>query len=125
MTKAARDRNLTEEEIKAAAEGRIWTGLQAKKMKLVDEIGGMDEAIEEAKLAAGFGKRQDIEIDIYPPQPGVLELIQQIFSGNIQVSYNSIASLCGISSIAEYAALLPAVRNNSAMALMPFVLQIK
>ncbi|HBJ76914.1 MAG TPA: signal peptide peptidase SppA [Porphyromonadaceae bacterium] len=45
-------RNMTEKEIELLAEGRVWTGSQACKSGLIDEIGGIDQAIEKASKLA-------------------------------------------------------------------------
>ena len=42
------------EKIHAVAEGRVWSGAQAKSIGLVDEIGGLNDAINAAKQAAGI-----------------------------------------------------------------------
>ena len=42
--------------MKKIAGGRVWTGKQAKALGLVDEIGGLTEALAEAKKLAGFPK---------------------------------------------------------------------
>ena len=43
--RVAEGRHKTVEQIQAIAEGRVWTGLKAKELGLVDEIGGLDAAI--------------------------------------------------------------------------------
>lgn len=48
----AENRNLTHEYVASIAEGRIYTGKQAKDLKLIDEVGGKDEALD---LAARLG----------------------------------------------------------------------
>ncbi len=52
-------RKLTPEAAEAAAKGRVWLGSDAKKLKLVDEIGGLRETIE---YAAKENSNQDYEI---------------------------------------------------------------
>jgi protease-4 len=56
--KVARARNSTPEKIDAVAQGRVWTGVQAKERGLVDRIGGFREALAaaaaRAKLGAGY-----------------------------------------------------------------------
>jgi protease-4 len=48
----AKGRNLTADEVNAVADGRVFTGVQAKKLKLVDEIGTMEDATQAvAKMA--------------------------------------------------------------------------
>jgi protease-4 len=54
VQKAARGRKLPVAEIKEVAKGRVWSGVQAKEIKLIDMLGGLDDAIavaaEKAKL---------------------------------------------------------------------------
>ncbi|MBF6608986.1 MAG: signal peptide peptidase SppA [Flavobacterium sp.] len=52
VSRVATGRKMTYEQVDAIAQGRVWTGAEAKNLGLVDEIGGMDAAIKEAaKLA--------------------------------------------------------------------------
>ena len=45
-------RKLTQEELDNTADGRVMTGSQAKKAKLVDQLGGLEDALKEAKQLA-------------------------------------------------------------------------
>jgi protease-4 len=49
----AEARGLTKEEVHAVAEGRVWSGKAARGHRLLDGLGGMEEAIDRAKDAAG------------------------------------------------------------------------
>lgn len=52
INRVAAGRKMTPEQVDAIGQGRIWSGLDAKKIGLVDEIGGLNDAIAEAaKLA--------------------------------------------------------------------------
>ncbi len=55
-SKAAIGRNMSIEKLKSLAEGRVWSGLQAKENGLIDEIGGIDVAIELAAKKAKLKK---------------------------------------------------------------------
>jgi protease-4 len=58
ITHVAEGRNMTTEEVDAIGQGRVWSGVDAVKIGLVDELGGLDKAIEEAaKLANIDGYR--------------------------------------------------------------------
>ena len=46
--------NMTKEAIEKIAEGRVWTGETAKKLGLVDELGGIDKALDIAVAKAGI-----------------------------------------------------------------------
>ena len=51
----AKARGKTAEEIDAIARGRVWSGAQAKERALVDELGGLSDAIAAAAQAANLG----------------------------------------------------------------------
>lgn len=61
--RCAEGRNIPLEELYKIAEGRVWTGSMAKELKLVDELGGLDTAIQ---LAAKLGKVKDYKLKSYP-----------------------------------------------------------
>ena len=52
VQKAAKSRGLTPERVDEIAQGRVWTGRQAKEIGLVDELGGLDRAVALAKQQA-------------------------------------------------------------------------
>ena len=55
VEKVAEARHSTPEKIDALAQGRVWTGRQAKQNRLVDELGGLDRAVGDRQ-----GARQDL-----------------------------------------------------------------
>ena len=56
LTRCAEGRNIDKETLALYAEGRVWTGNQAKEIGLVDELGGIEKAIEIAADMANLGK---------------------------------------------------------------------
>ena len=69
VDKVAEGRGMTREKVHEIAQGRIWTGKQAKERGLVDELGGLNKAIEKLKDLAKIDK--DVEVVVYPkPKPG-------------------------------------------------------
>lgn len=56
LTRCAEGRNMDKDTLALYAEGRVWTGNQAKEIGLVDEIGGIERAIEIAADLANLGK---------------------------------------------------------------------
>ena len=56
LTRCAEGRNMPKDSLELYAEGRVWTGNQAKKIGLVDELGGIERAIEIAAEMANLGK---------------------------------------------------------------------
>ena len=66
IAKVAIARHKTPDEIKPIAEGRIWLGSQAKENGLVDELGGIDQAIELIKRKAKIPSSSRIGLVLYP-----------------------------------------------------------
>lgn len=63
------------DQIEPLAQGRVWTGAQAKMNGLVDELGGLDRAIEMVKQRAKIGASEKITLVAYPPRRNLLELL--------------------------------------------------
>jgi protease-4 len=66
LDKAAEGRGLTREAVDAVGKGRIWTGRQAKDLKLVDELGGLTMAVGLAKKEAGIDADEEVRLDVWP-----------------------------------------------------------
>jgi protease-4 len=66
LSKAAEGRNLSREDIDKVGRGRVWTGRQAKEIGLVDELGGLDKALELAKNLAGIPADEKVKLIIWP-----------------------------------------------------------
>ena len=71
-SKAASGRKMSIEKLKSLAGGRVWTGIQAKEIGLVDELGGLDVAIE---IAAKKGKLKPgaYKVVVYPKAKSFLD----------------------------------------------------
>ena len=64
-TKAAAGRKMTLQRLQSLAGGRVWTGAQAKQIGLVDELGGLDKAIEIAAARVKL-KPGTYKVAVYP-----------------------------------------------------------
>ena len=82
VEKVAEARHSTPEKIDALAQGRVWTGRQAKQNGLVDELGGLDRAVAIAKQRAKIAADSDVELVVYPPRKSFYELLSDQFSGS-------------------------------------------
>ena len=63
LKRVADGRKMTTAQVDAIAQGRVWTGIDAHKLGLVDEIGGLDAAIN---YAAKLGKTSSYRTENYP-----------------------------------------------------------
>ena len=67
VSRVAQSRGLTEAEVHRVAQGRVWTGAQALEHKLVDRLGGLEDALAEAKRRSGFAADEAVELDDEEP----------------------------------------------------------
>ncbi len=66
ITRVAKGRGAEKDSIHQVAQGRVWTGVDGKKMGLVDEIGGLDFAIKLARKEAGYAENELTRVYEYP-----------------------------------------------------------
>jgi protease IV len=80
ISKVSESRKLPKTKVAEIAQGRVWSGVDAKKIGLVDEIGGLSEAISYAAQVAKLG--DDWELEEYPVVEGWEEkLLKQVGGG--------------------------------------------
>ena len=71
----AKHRGMTFEEAKALAYGRVWTGRQAVDNGLIDDIGGLDRAVEIAKELAEIPADEKVTCVHYPKKKEFFEML--------------------------------------------------
>ncbi len=84
ISKVATARHRRFEDIEPVAQGRAWLGSQAKGNGLVDEIGGLDRAIEMVKKKANIATSEAINLVTYPPRRSFIELLMQKQSPDVE-----------------------------------------
>ncbi len=80
LTIVSNGRGMTKEAVDAVAQGRVWCGNEAIAIGLVDEIGGLKEAVEYAAIAAGL---ENYRISEYPTvSTGLDEMMKKFGSAS-------------------------------------------
>ena len=69
VEKVARCRSLSAEAVEPSAQGRVWSGRQAWVRGLVDEMGGLEEALAEAKRRMGLPAERPVIVERIPKAP--------------------------------------------------------
>jgi protease-4 len=77
LRRVADARNLPVDQVKEIAQGRVWSGTQAVKLHLVDEIGGLQSAVSYAGKLADIGENP--KITEYPAKKDLSEKLQELF----------------------------------------------
>jgi protease-4 len=75
LSRVAEGRKSTAARIDPFAQGRVWTGRQAKERGLVDELGGLDEALRLARQHAKLEATREVRLDIYPQRRSFYEVV--------------------------------------------------
>jgi len=75
VNKVATARRRKFDEIEPLSQGRVWLGSQAKANGLVDELGGLDRAIEIVKEKAKIPKSERINLVPYPPKRSIFDIM--------------------------------------------------
>lgn len=78
ITKAASSRNMDLKQMRPLAEGKVYTGRQAQKIGLVDQMGGLHDAVADAKKECGIAADEKIDLLLLPKPQSFLE---ELFGG--------------------------------------------
>lgn len=82
--KVAAGRSMAPEAVAAVAKGQVWTGEDAKELGLVDELGGLGDALALAAEAAGApGQRPEVKVLPEPREP-FEALLEDLFAGQVE-----------------------------------------
>jgi len=91
LQKVATSRGMSTAQVDAVAQGRVWTGRQAKDVGLVDELGGFETALQVAKRLAHLAADVDVELVYYPARGGLLEALMERLGTSRQTWLASLA----------------------------------
>ena len=119
VKRCAEGRGMTTEAIEKIAEGRVWTGIMAKELGLVDELGGLNKALEIAAQEAGI---EAYSIINYPSKEDFLSALMN--EGKNDYIENKMDETLGISY--QYLKFIQNLKNmDRIQARIPFDLRIQ
>ena len=121
VEKAAAGRQTTPERIDAIAQGRVWTGQQAKDLGLVDELGGLQHALSLAKARAQIDPKDEVEIVTYPQKKSFYELVQAPFGVEGSALLRMVLGVRDGKAVEALTAPLRVFRRGEPLAIMPNV----
>ena len=129
-SKVAAGRKLDMEKIEKLAEGRVFTGRMAKEAGLVDRLGTLDDAIDEAKALAGLAADEEIERVLLPEPRGLFDdLFGMQGLGTPPVAGVDLAArllgLPGIEAIRAHAGTITALSSGRPQLRMPASVRVR
>jgi protease-4 len=77
----AAGRHMTADAVEAVAQGRVWSGEEAKANGLVDALGGYEVALRLAKEAANIAPDAPVQLTVFPREEGVAQLLYDRLTG--------------------------------------------
>ncbi|MEM4408529.1 MAG: signal peptide peptidase SppA [Candidatus Caldarchaeum sp.] len=110
VSRVAEKRGMSYERAEEVARGRVWTGSRAKALGLIDEIGGITEAIEAAAREAGI-TTDDLSCVRVVPKPRMFKV--------------PMPKTPGLYAISSLAGFLKEAEREPLLLLMPFTINIK
>ena len=122
VSKAAEGRKMDYNKLEALAQGRVYTGRQAKRLGLIDEIGTLADAVAEAKKLAGMKPGTDVEIEILPQPKSFFE---QLFNGESAEASEFTAALPDVVKTIRQAALWRQLLGEKVLLWMPYRVELK
>ncbi len=108
----AESRSQSYEGIKAIAGGRVWIATSAKEIGLVDEIGGIDDAIS---YAANMAELEDYQVEYYGEELSPEELILRELLENFDVSLGEPKVLSAMNGLADLYETLTDIQEPKAL----------
>jgi protease-4 len=121
VAKVAEGRHTTAARIDALAQGRVWTGAQAKERGLVDALGGLDTAVSIAKQRAHIPADEEVELVVYSPRRSFYEALTALGrSSSAPGSWAVLMNAAQRDMVARLATPVTAFRRGEPLALMPF-----
>ena len=108
----AESRSQSYEDIKAIAGGRVWIATSAKEIGLVDEIGGIDDAIT---YAANMAELEDYQVEYYGQKLSPEELILKELLENFDVSLEEPKVLSALNGLADLYETLTDIQEPRAL----------
>lgn len=123
LSKVSEGRNITISQADSIAQGRVWSGTEAKKLGLVDELGGLEDAIEAAALLADV---DSYSVKKYPKYKTSFERLMEDFGGaSIFNKEQLIREEIGVEFYGVYKEVKSAMEQKGIQARLPFTLTIK
>lgn len=119
--RVAEGRKMTMEQVENIAQGRVWLGQDAIKLKLVDQLGGLDDAIAKA---AKLAKMNDYETASYPSPLSTWEQLLGSYVGGDDLLNGKMQAYLG-EFYEPFKIINDAKHMDKVQARMPYIIKIK
>ena len=123
LNRVAQGRNITVAQADSMAQGRVWSGVDAQRMGLVDELGTLDDAIE---AAAELAEIETYGVKKYPKyKTGFERFMEDMTTAKANIGHNFIKEEIGQETYDVLKQMKSALEQKGIQAKMPFTLDIQ
>ncbi|HLT50684.1 MAG TPA: signal peptide peptidase SppA [Arenibacter sp.] len=123
LDRVAQGRGITISQADSLAQGRVWSGVDARRLGLVDELGGLDDAITEAAKIAGIEKYSIKKFPKY--KSGFEQLMEDLGGTGTKGKQAFIEKEIGVEAYSLLKEIRSIMENKGVQARMPFTLRIQ
>ena len=85
MERVAKGRKLSASQVHKVAQGRAWTGQEALEKGLVDQLGGLNDALDYTAKELGLESRRQLKITVLPKPQGALEQLAEMLGAQVSL----------------------------------------
>jgi len=131
-TKVAECRGKTVDEIQEIAQGRVWSGRDALEIGLIDELGGLFDAVDKAEELAGLDPEADNPLAVYPKKLSFQKILERMLGVNSGFSASAFERAMGPAALilpegVKYHAelMIKLLQQDHVAVMMPVHLEIK
>jgi len=123
LSRVSQGRGISVVEADSIAQGRVWSGVDAKRLGLVDELGNLEDAIAEA---AKMAEVEDYRIKKLPRyKTGFEKLMEDLGGSSVAAKQRFIEEEIGVEAYSILKQVKSALEQKGPQARLPFVLDIK
>ena len=119
VTKVATARRKNYDQIDPLAQGRVWMGSQAKDNGLVDELGGLNEAVARVRKKANLSATGATNLVMFPPRRSLVEFLTNSSAENAVEAYASYHLQSTLGALPGQAAL-----KGGMLRILPFTVSV-
>jgi protease IV len=120
VERVAAGRKRPYDQMEALAQGRVWVGAAAKKNGLIDELGGLDRAVELVKERAKIPASDKVNLVMYPPKRTIWDLM---FNRSDDADMESVIAKQGKTLVGKLP--VKSLMHGGIMELMPYSIDVK
>lgn len=111
ITRVATGRDLPAERVREIARGRVWTGTQARSLGLVDQLGGLTEAIDKAKELADLPAEDSVRFRRFPRPQSPWEALSELFGVSSEAA-RALVAIGGVMSDPQARAAMQRIQTE-------------